>query len=479
TFLDFREMAPSGATEDMFKDQKPLGGPISNPSQLGGLSSGVPGEPAGIDALLTRFGKVKRSVVTAPAIRYAEKGFEPRGEVAEIFSAFADQMRDDRVFRTWFDGKTNKLKPRITNPALGKSIRAFAAGGAKPFYEGAIAKAIVRENRAHGGLFTDADLKNYKVVDRKPLEGEYFGYRWVSSPPPSAGGYTMLASLALLERWIPEGDRKHTDEHIDHAFVESWKGPYLDRMQYLGDPDFADVPLAELGATSRIESRAAHFRPGVAMAPVIYAEPLPRETRPAKHPDNAGTSHLCVVDSEGNVASITTTVNLAFGARYTAAGIVLNDQMDDFAADVGKSNAFGLMGGAPNLPAPGKRPLSSMSPTIVFDANGPVLCVGGSGGSRIIAETEQVAFHTLVQGMPLGDAVRFPRVHHQASPDRTRVESKSMRGLTELAHLQYRGHSFEKSDHNAVVQAIQIVRGPSPTLIATSDPRKGGTPAGQ
>lgn len=478
TFLDFREMAPGKTTPNMFKDQKAGTGPLSVPSQLGGLSSGVLGEPAGIAELLRRFGRVPRDVVTAPAIRYAEDGFDVRGEMLEATDPFVDQMKGDRVFRAWFEGKPLKLKSRVTNPALGKTLRAFAKDGDEPFYRGAIAREIVKANRAHGGVFTASDLAKYKVAERKPLEATRFGYRWVTAPPPSAGGYTMLASLELLERWLPRTSEPRDFVETDHALVESWKGPYQDRMKYLGDPDFVENPLESLTAPERVDARARLFRPTLAMDPDMFTQPLvDKDTRPATNPDNPGTSHLCVVDAEGNVASITTTVNLAYGARYTAAGMVMNDQMDDFASDVGKANAFGLVGGAPNLPAPGKRPLSSMTPTIVMDENGPVLCIGGSGGSRIITATEQVAYRTLVDGKSLGEAVRFPRVHHQAAPDRVRVESFARSPLGDLERLQDRGHVFEKAHHNAVVQAIRIDRAAG-TLEATSDPRKGGTPAG-
>jgi gamma-glutamyltranspeptidase/glutathione hydrolase len=196
-------------------------------------------------------------------------------------------------------------------------------------------------------------------------------------------------------------------------------------------------------------------------------------------PEDHGTSHLCVVDAEGNVAAVTTTINLPFGARYTAAGIVMNDEMDDFARAVGEANAFGLVGGAPNLPGPGKRPVSTMSPTIVFDDAGPVLCIGAAGGSRIVTSTEQVALSVLVRGRSLADAMAAPRVHHQASPNALRVEREAPLAEATRERLRARGHVIDETDHIAIVQAIHVVRGDDAHLDAASDPRKGGAPAGE
>ncbi|MCA9580426.1 MAG: gamma-glutamyltransferase [Myxococcales bacterium] len=480
TFLDFRERAPAAATKTLFEGQTSQGEePASKPSQLGGLATGVPGEPAGIEELLRRFGKIDRNTVTGPAIRLAEKGFAVGPSFARLAQVFAGQMKRDPLMATWFHKGTIAEGQVIRNAPLGKSLRAFAKSGAAPFYEGWIAKAIVAANRKAGGILTAEDLRAYRVQERKPLDARRLGYRWVTAPPPSAGGYTLLASLQLLDRWTSPDARKNlSGPALYHAFAESWKGPYLDRARYFGDPDFVDVPLEELEDANRTETRAAFYRPTLAMDPLFFEQRLDFAPDEANQPDNAGTSHLCVVDAEGNVASVTTTVNLPFGARYTAAGIVMNDEMDDFASEVGEANAFGLPGGAPNLPEPGKRPVSSMSPTIVFDKDGPLLCVGGSGGSRIITATQQVAWHHLVRGLPVHEAVSHARVHHQGYPNRIRFEEVRPLPIPELQKLTARGHELERSHHNAVVQAIAIDRSTN-TLSAASDPRKGGIPAGE
>jgi gamma-glutamyltranspeptidase/glutathione hydrolase len=365
-------------------------------------------------------------------------------------------------------------------PELAATLRELGRRGSAPFYRGRIAREIVAANRRNGGIMAMADLRDYRVVEREPLEARRMGFRWVTAPAPSAGGYTMLASLGLLDRWIPAARRGEATGELMHAFAESWKGPFWDRASYFGDPDQVDVPIGRLLDDARIARRAARFRPTLAVPVDWYALPLAREDRPAQQPDNAGTSHLCVVDAEGNVASITTTVNLPFGARYTAAGMVMNDEMDDFASEVGEQNAFGLPGGAANLPAPGKRPVSTMTPTIVFDEAGrPVLCVGAAGGSRIVTATEQVAWHALVRGLEPNEALAHPRVHHQGVPDTLRVETERPLDAATIAALRARGHTIEEVGHSAIVQLIRIRPEGSPRLVAVSDPRKGGRPAGE
>ncbi|MEM7446960.1 MAG: gamma-glutamyltransferase [Myxococcota bacterium] len=480
TFLDFRERAPGAASPSMFVEAPDhvAEGPLARPSQIGGLASGVPGEPAGIDEMLRRFGRIDRNLVVAPALRLAAEGMEVTPYVARMSQHFADQMRQDPVMARWFEADSGGLRAGQTlrQPELARTLQAFADGGAAAVYTGAIAEAIAASNRRAGGLFTLEDLASYRTAEREPLTGDYLGFRFVTAPPPSAGGFTMLQSLALLELWVPVAARRAGPRFL-HALAESWKGPYLDRARYFGDPDHVRVPLAAMGASDRLDQRAQAYHPSLSMPASRFDVPLHPEDPSVAVPDGGGTSHLCVVDADGNVASVTTTINLPFGARYTAAGMVMNDEMDDFARAVGAANAFGLRGGAPNLPAPGKRPVSSMSPTIVFDARGPVLCVGAAGGSRIITATEQVALNLLVLGMEPGEAIAAGRVHHQGDPNRLRVEEFAPLSDAWSADLEARGHALQEVHHNAVVQLIYIDRERG-RLIAASDPRKGGAPAG-
>jgi len=484
-YFDFREEAPSAATAEMFERREgDDDDTAANRSRAGGLAVGVPGEPAGIAALIETVGSgdVTRSQIAAPAIRYAREGWETSDSWERYSRWLGESMRADPTFRRWFPAGSDVIPGghRITNPEHARTLQAFAAGGAAPFYTGRIAREIVRRVRAEGGILTAEDLASYEVRRRDPVVGEHFGHRWVSAPPPSAGGVTMLASLALLERWLPESRRAEDSPYLRHALVESWKGTYTDRHHYLGDPDHVNVPIDALLTAERADARAELFHPMIAQRTERYDLPVAgREPpRPAQPGGDHGTSHFCVVDAEGNVASVTTTVNLPFGARFSAAGIVMNDEMDDFAREVGEPNAFGLVGGAPNLPGPGRRPLSSMSPTIVFDGDGPILCAGAAGGSRIITATEQVLLFSVLFGDTPGEALARRRVHHQGIPRTTRYEE----GMDEamLEGLRRRGHALEELSHSANVQIIRLVRGDDGEvrLIAASDPRREGRPAG-
>lgn len=481
TFLDFRETAPAEATPDMFAAQEGDDeDATANRSRVGGLAVGTPGEPAGIEELIRRFGsrRVSRAQIVAPAERAAREGWQISERVARYSAYFAESMRSDPLLASWLSGDSIPASATLTNPELARTLRIFARQGARPFYRGSIARAIVSKVREHGGVLSLLDLAAYRVLEREPLTGEAFGYRWASSPPPSAGGMTILHSLGLLERWAPE-DGYHEGVEFRHALAESWIGAYVDRAAYLGDPEATDIPVDRLLAPDRLAQRAELFQPLTARPAEDWQMPLDEaDPSPAEAPRDHGTSHLCVVDSEGNVASITTTVNLPFGARITAAGIVLNDEMDDFASAVGEPNAFQLPGGAPNLPGPGRRPVSSMSPTIVFENDLPVLCVGASGGSRIPTASEQVALFTLLFGMNAGDAVEHARIHHQGMPGTLSAEHRLADSLG--LGLWARGHSITRTESSAVSQAIHIVReGESVRLDAASDTRKGGEPAGR
>ncbi|MGD8823427.1 MAG: gamma-glutamyltransferase [Myxococcales bacterium] len=473
SFLDFRERAPRAATPTMFETEGPLPpGPANAPSQLGGLAAGVPGEPAGIEALVRRFGRLSLDQVVAPALRLAEQGFTVSEALAAMGAVFGSQLREDPVMSTW------NLKPGATlqRPSLARVLRAFAERGAAVIYGGVIGQEIVAAVRSHGGVMTLDDLRAYRVRSRKPLEATAFGHRWVTAPPPSAGGFTLIQSLLILQQAV--GPHPAHDASFMHALAESWKGPFLDRQLYFGDPDQVIVPIDRMLQKSRLEKRAALVEDGRAHPMEAYDFPIDWSTRRAATPEGGGTSHLCVVDSEGNVASVTTTVNLPFGARFTGGGIVMNDEMDDFASDVGQANAFGLVGGASNLPGPWKRPVSTMSPTIVFAHGKPELCIGASGGSRIVTATEQVALDVLLFGMDAGRAVAAPRIHHQGIPASLRVEEIAPLDASLKDALRARGHSIEPIHNVANVQAIEIERVPTRSLIAASDPRKGGRPAG-
>lgn len=473
TFLDFRERAPEAARPAMFQveGERPSG-PASAPSQLGGLAAAVPGEPAGIEMLVRRFGRLPLNAVVEPALRLAEEGFIVSEALARMGSAFGAQLQRDAVMSTW-DLQAGET---LRRPALARVLRAFARDGAAAIYGGLIGRRIVASVQAQGGVMTLDDLYAYRVRIRDPIETTAFGYRWVTAPPPSAGGFTMVQSLSILERAV-EGEPRAGASWL-HAMAESWKGPFLDRQRYFGDPDQVIIPLDEMLAPSRIEKRARLAGGDEAHPSADYDFPVQWTRRAASMPDNAGTSHLCVVDAEGNVASVTTTVNLPFGARFTGGGVVMNDEMDDFSRAEGEANAFELVGGSRNLPGPWRRPVSTMSPTVVLRDAEPVLCIGASGGSRIVTATQQVATRILLQDLPADDAVSAPRIHHQGTPDTLRVEKIAPLPEETQDALRARGHVIEPIHNIANVQAIHIVHEPDRRLHAVSDPRKGGRPAG-
>jgi gamma-glutamyltranspeptidase/glutathione hydrolase len=474
TFLDFRERAPRAADPGMFdgEGERPPG-PANAASQLGGLAAGVPGEPAGIQALVDRFGTLPLREVIAPALRLAEEGFAVSEALSKMGEAFDVQLRKDTVMSKW------DLRPGaiLKRPALARVLRAFAEKGARAIYGGVIGQEMVTSVQAHGGIMTLNDLNAYRVRTRVPLESNAFGYRWVTAPPPSAGGFTMIQSLSILEQAV--GEEPEFGAPLLHAMAESWKGPFLDRQRYFGDPDQVILPIEGMLSPSRIQKRAALAGDGKVHPSSDYDLPVEWTGRTATTPDNAGTSHLCVVDAEGNVASVTTTVNLPFGARFTAGGIVMNDEMDDFSRGGGEANAFGLVGGHRNLPGAWKRPVSTMSPTIVLEGGDPALCVGASGGSRIVTATQQVAMNVLLHGMTAGEAVAAPRIHHQGVPEELRTEEVAPLRPELRNALRAFGHRIEPIHNVANVQTIRIERTPEHRLDAASDPRKGGRPAGR
>jgi len=474
TFLDFRERAPRAASRTMFEGESGRAeGPASSPSQLGGLAAGVPGEPAGIEALVRGFGRLSLREVIAPALRLAEQGFEVSKALGVMGNAFAVQLRKDPIMAAWDLGTGSTLR----RPHLARVLRAFAEKGAAVIYGGVIGQEIAASVQEHGGIMTLQDLRAYRVRRREPLATNAFGYRWITAPPPSAGGFTMIQSLSILEQAV--GERPSSGAALLHAMAESWKGPFLDRQRYFGDPDQVILPIDEMMDSSRIAARAKLAADGKAHPSAAYDLPIEWTRTEVAAPDNAGTSHLCVVDAEGNVASVTTTVNLPFGARFTGGGIVMNDEMDDFASGIGEANAFGLVGGARNLPGPWKRPVSTMSPTIVLQNGKPVLCVGASGGSRIVTATQQVAMNVLLHGMSAAEALAAPRIHHQGVPETLRVEEVAPLDPALQDALVALGHRIEPIHNVANVQLIYIEQSATRRLEAASDPRKGGRPAGR
>lgn len=490
TAIDHRETAPAGVTPETY-EHAPDGASINS-----GLGVGVPGTVAGLLHALEKYGTLDRAAVLQPAIDAATAGFEADAHyVRAVRSAMArlsPEARGQRPFlwNNLFRSGEVEVGDLIVNHPQAELLSAIAAVGPGAFYHSSQLEATVV---AAGGVMTREDLASYRVNEVRPLEMAFAGRTLLAMPPPSSGGVCLGMTLGVLERQLaaplPEwtGPRWHAGEV--HALTEAYRHAFADRARWLGDPAFVDVPVQRLLSDAALSGLAARVRADLALdagacgttrdaAPGAGASEAPRVP-----PDDAGTSHLSAVDRWGGAVACTQTINLEFGSLVTVEdwGICLNNEMDDFTTRRGHANAFALRQSERNLPAPGKRPLSSMSPTIVLDAEGRVEAVAGaSGGPRIITATSQALLHALVRGLPAADAVSRPRFHHQWSPHLLQVEPAFLHDDPDgsmLADLRARGHTVTLDRSGAAVQVI-LRRADGTGWDAACDPRKGGRPAG-
>lgn len=452
--LDFREVAPSTATAGMFLDGE--GRPIPGASEHGPLAVAVPGEPRGLAELLRRFGSLTPQEVAAPAIALARDGF-PVGESLARASASWSREHGDQLFPLLFDGVDHPPREgeRVRRTRLAATLERWAAGGGDFPME---------------GPFPASDRDAYRVVVRAPLVGTWRGLTLVTMPPPSSGGVVILQALRALEAWPPAADPMDPAD-VGRA-VEALQHGFADRARWMGDPDFVDVPVERLLSDEHVEAVRAAMRS-------VGAPPACRTLEPGAYGlplDGAldgGTHHISAMDGGGVAVALTTTINTHFGSGVVdpVSGVLLNDEMDDFVVAPGVANAFGLVGNARNAVAPGKRPLSSMSPTLVLDGQGqPSLSLGASGGPRIITGTLEVTRAVLEAGLSPEAALDLPRYHHQWSPPTLFVEPQ-VPAATRQA-LQSCGHRVEERGPENAVQVVQ--RLPDGTFRAASDPRKGG-----
>ena len=462
--IDYRETAPAAATETMFQDQD--GNVVSERSRFSHKAAGVPGTVAGLALALERHGTLSLSQALAPAIRLAREGFV----VPHRFTAGLEQARDrlERwpATRTTFykkDGSAPQPGEVFRQPELADTLQRIAEQGVKGFYEGETAQLIVAEMRRGEGLITLEDLRNYEPAVRQPVHGTYRGFDIYSMSPPSSGGTHIVQILNILEDY-PIGDWGHNSANTIHHMAEAMKLAYADRSEYLGDTDFVAVPLQGLTSKGyadqlRASIKADKARPASEIAP---GKPGPRES-----PE---TTHFSVVDRWGNAVSNTYTINFSYGSGITVAGagFLLNNEMDDFSAKPGVPNAYGLIGGEANKVEPGKRMLSSMSPTIVRKDNRNFLVTGSPGGSRIITTTLQVIMNVIDHNMNIQTAVSAPRIHHQWLPDEIRVEQGISPDTLDL--LRARGHTINTGSAMGAIQSILI--GEDGTLYGGADPRR-------
>lgn len=466
--IDGREMAPAAATRDMFvRDGKG----DTELSQTGALASGVPGEVAAFQYAASKHGRKPWKDLILPAAEIAERGFPISAGYAVRLRSVVDDLSKFSASRAIFlkDGKPPIAGEILKQPDLAATYRAIAEQGSDWFYRGPFAQATEQWMKANGGIMTAADFANYHIVARQPVETTYRGYQVVSFPPPSSGGVHLIQMLNILEKF----KLKSLDETTRlHVIAESMKLAFADRAYWLGDPDFAKVPR---GLVSK--------RYAATLAKKINSK---RTTEVPSHGNPPGwerdlfekhTTHWSVADAEGNWVACTATINTTYGSKVVipGTGVVMNNEMDDFSVQPGVPNAFGLVGAEANAVEPGKRPLSSMTPTIVLQRGKPIIAVGAAGGPKIISAVLQELVAMLDLGMSPTEAMAVPRIHQQWSPDELMVE-KALPDSVQSA-LTARGHQVREL--NALSVSHLVARSPDgKSFLGAADPRAGGTAAG-
>jgi gamma-glutamyltranspeptidase/glutathione hydrolase len=470
--INYRETAPASVGPGYY-----VGLADDAAGRAGYKASGVPGTVAGLLWALDHYGSLDRQTVLAPAIRAAEQGV-----AADRYQVWGAQRLAERL------AEAPHLRPAATylweqlclageiaegdlvrNPEQARALKLIAEHGRDGFYRGAIARAIADAMATHGGTITATDLSAYRPQVVEPLRGRFRGLEVLSMPPPSSGGITMLQILGILERRIDDIALDHNRPSYVHLLAEAMKHAFADRAAWLADPDFVEVPVRRLLSETYLDQQAASIDLQHTRAPRHYGSP--RAVL-----EDGGTSHLSVIDARGGAVACTETINLVYGSLVVVPGFgfALNDQMDDFTTRPGQPNAFGLRQSEENLPAPGKRPLSSMSPTILLAEGRPVVVAGASGGPLIITGTLQCILDCVLFDMTPAQAVAAPRFHHQWLPDVLQFEAQWTDEQT-IAALGGLGHRTGRRED---VGTVQIIRAGPDGIRAASDPRKGGRPAG-
>ncbi|MGF3027499.1 gamma-glutamyltransferase [Methylobacterium aquaticum] len=472
TFLDFREKAPLAATRDMFLDK--AGNVVKGASTKSFLAVGVPGTVSGLEEARAKYGTQPRASLIAPAIRLAEEGFIlDQGDVDMLGTATADFGKDPASAKIFLNqGRPYRVGDTLVQADLAGTLRAISADGKDGFYKGTVAEALTGASRAQGGLIVQADLDRYATRELAPIECDYRGYRVISAPPPSSGGVVICEMLNILEGYDLAKLGWGSAQAV-HYEIEAMRHAYLDRNSYLGDPDFVTNPVDRLTDKTYAAKIRAVIDPQKAG--------VSAELKPGVPPhEGSNTTHYSIVDSQGNAVSVTYTLNDWFGVRITVpgTGILLNNEMDDFTAKVGVPNIYGLLQGEANAVAPGKTPLSSMSPTIVTRDGKPVFVTGTPGGSRIITVVLHSILNVIDYGMNVQEAVDAPRLHHQWMPDVTNVERFALSPDTRRI-LEGMGHTFgpaQPANHLAAILIGAPVLGGKPVgafrYYGANDPRR-------
>ncbi|THA01813.1 gamma-glutamyltransferase [Rodentibacter pneumotropicus] len=459
--LDFRETAPLKASRDMYLDAN--GQVEDGKSLFTHFAVGVPGTVAGMEMALKKWGTMPLHKVLEPAIKLAEEGFPISQTLANLLDTEKEVLGKWQSSRKIFfkNDRTLAAGEQLIQKDLANSLKLIAKEGAKAFYEGEIAEKIVQEMKQHNGLISLEDMRNYKAIERRPIVGNYRGYKVVTMPPPSSGGIHLVQLFNMLENYPLDEFGANSAKTI-HYLAESMKLAYADRSEYLGDPDFVKIPVSGLTSKNYAKSLIQNIKEN-------YARPA-TEIKPGKPQlyESDQTTHYSVMDSAGNAVAVTYTLNLNFGSGIVAegTGILLNNEMDDFSAKPGVANAFGLIGGDANAIEAKKRPLSSMTPTIVLKDNKPWLVTGSPGGARIITTVLQSISNTIDHNMNPAEAIVAPRIHHQWLPDELRIEE----GISPdtLALLKAKGHKIKLK---APMGRVQIIQARDSGFYGYSDPR--------
>ena len=448
-FIDFRETAPAAATATMFQDAN--GNPVTERSRRGYLAVGVPGTVAGLELARVKYGTRGRAALMASAIRLARDGFVLDQGDADFLATGAEEFRKDPATAAIFLNKGQPWKPghRLVQTDLARSLSEIAKRGPTVFYNGPIAAKIVAASKAGGGILAKGDFAAYRARELKPLECDYRGYHMISAPPPSSGGVVLCETFNILEGY-PIGDLGFHSATGTHLLAEALRRAYHDRNLNLGDPTFVTVDTAHFID----RGYAATLRQGIDPNRATPSSSLPA---PGVGTEGQNTTHFSIVDKDGNAVSLTYTLNDWFGAHVTAAGtgILLNDEMDDFSAKAGAPNMYGLVEGPNNAVAPGKRPLSSMTPTIVTKDGKLVMVVGTPGGSRIPSAVIETISNMIDFKMTVTEAVDAPRIHHQWLPDEVGYEQFGLSADT-VAKLEAMGHKVVPIDQGNHVAAILV-----------------------
>jgi len=450
TFINFRETAPAAASANMYLDS--AGKVINNASLYGYLAAGVPGTVLGLDTAQRKYGKLTRAQVMQPAIKLARDGYIlNRGDTDILDTTIAQFKKDPEAARLFLRRDGTPLQPgdRLVQKDLAKTLEAISRNGPDAFYKGAIPAAVENASKAGGGILTAADFASYKVSESAPLSCNYRGYVFVSAPPPSSGGATMCQILNILEGYDMKALGFHSASAV-HYMTEAMRHSYMDRNTFLGDPAFVKNPLERLLS----KEYAASIREKISADKATPSKEVQPGMAPHEKPE---TTHYSIVDKDGNAVSTTYTINGRFGAVVIApgTGFFLNDEMDDFTVKAGVQNLFGLVQGATNSIAPGKRPLSSMAPTLVTKDGKTYMVLGSPGGSRIISITLETALNVIDYGMAPQEAVDAPRIHHQWLPDEVYYETRGLSPDT-LKILDGMGYKMKEQTPWGAAELIMI-----------------------